>query len=99
MTADKLESLRLTAMNHYGFGTEEMKKTKVCVFCGTKLSVTAKICTECGKNVPKQTLFDVYKQNHICCKFCDTVLADNARFCPQCGHKVNKIMLSFSEKK
>lgn len=90
LTADVIESLRRSAMNHYGFGTDEMKKTKVCVFCGTKLSADAKICTKCEKEVSKQTLFDVYKEHHTCCRHCDIVLAENARFCPQCGHKVDR---------
>lgn len=89
MTIDIIESLRQSAMDHYGFGIDEMKKTKVCAFCGAKLSADAKICTECGKEVSKQTLFDEYKKHHVCCKHCDTVLSENARFCPQCGRKVN----------
>lgn len=97
MTADVIESLRQSAMNHYGFGTDEMKKTKVCVFCGAKLSADAEICTECGKEVPKQTLFDAYKKHHVCCAYCDTVLAEDARFCPQCGCKVDKSAGSHSD--
>lgn len=99
MTADILESLRRSAMKRYGFGTDEMKKTKVCVFCGTKLSARAKICTKCGKELSNQTLFDVYKEHHICCKHCDTVLAENAHYCPQCGRKVKKSAQSHSDKK
>lgn len=57
MTADVIESLRQSVMNHYGFGTDEMKKTKVCVFCGAKLSADTKICTECGKEVSKKDSF------------------------------------------
>lgn len=92
MTADIIELLRQSAMKRYGFGTEEMKRTKVCTFCNAKLSADAKICKECGKEVPKKTLFDMYKEHHLYCKHCDTVLAENARFCPQCGHKINKIL-------
>lgn len=90
MTAKTFESLRQSAMKQYGFGTEEMKKTKVCCFCGAKLSADAKKCTECGKAVSKKTLFDTYKEHHAYCKRCDTVLAENAVFCPQCGRKVDK---------
>lgn len=88
MTADVIESIRQSAMKHYGFGTDEMKKTKVCAFCGAKLSADAKTCTECGKEVQSKTLFDVYKEHHVCCTHCDTVLAENARYCPQCGRRV-----------
>lgn len=90
LTSDVIEALRRSAMKQYGFGTDEMKKTKVCAFCGAKLNVAAKTCAECGKEVPKQTLFAMYKEHHRCCAYCDTVLAENARFCPQCGHKVDR---------
>ena len=99
MTADAIESLRRSAMNQYGFGTDEMKKTKVCAFCGAKLSANAKKCTDCGEAVPKQTLFDVYKEHHTCCKHCGIVLAKNARYCPQCGCKVEKSAVAKSDKK
>lgn len=99
LTADVIESLRRSAMKRYGFGTDEMKNTKVCACCGTKLSADAKICTECGKELPDQTLFDVYKKHHLCCKYCDTVLAKNALFCPQCGRKVDRSALSYSDEK
>lgn len=99
MTADGIESLRQSVMKKYGFGTDEMKKTKVCAFCGAKLSADAKICTECGKVVPKQTLFDLYKGHHTCCKRCNTVLAENAHYCPQCGCKVDKPAMLNSEQK
>lgn len=99
MTADAIESLRRSAMKQYGFGTDEMKKTKVCTFCGAKLSANVKKCTECGEAVPKQTLFDVYKEHHVCCKHCDTVLSENARYCPQCGCKVDNPTGSNSDKK
>lgn len=97
MTVDALESLRQSVMKRYGFGTDEMKKTKVCAFCGAKLSADAKTCTEYGRAVSERTLFDVYKAHHICCAYCDTVLAGNARFCPQCGHKVDKSVQSTAE--
>lgn len=90
MTADVIEALRQSAMNRYGFGTDEMKKTKVCDFCGAKLNANDKICLKCGKKVSKKTLYDVYKEHHVYCKHCNTVLAENARFCPQCGRKVDK---------
>lgn len=77
-------------MKQYGFGTDEMKRTKVCTLCGAKLSADAKICTGCGKEVTEQTLFGVYKEHHTCCEYCDTVLTENARFCSQCGRKVDK---------
>lgn len=98
MTADGLELLRISAMKQYGFGTDEMKRTKVCAFCGAKLTADAKTCSKCGKEVPKQTLFDAYKQRHVYCKHCNTVLAENARFCPQCGRKV-KSAVSDTDKK
>lgn len=91
MTADTIELLRQSAMKKYGFGTEEMKKTKVCAYCGARLSANAKKCTECGKEVSEKTLFDIYKEHHVCCTHCDTVLAENAHYCPQCGHKVEHV--------
>lgn len=88
LTSDIFESLRRSAMKQYGFGTDVMKKTKVCTYCGAKLSADAKTCTECGGEATDRTLFDVYKEHHTCCAYCDTVLAENARYCPQCGCKV-----------
>lgn len=90
MTAERIESLRRFTMERYGFGTEEMKRTKVCAFCGAKSGADDKSCTQCGKELPKQTLFEVYKNHHVCCKYCDTVLAENAYFCPQCGRKADR---------
>lgn len=99
MTADVIESLRRSAMRQYGFGTEEMKRTKVCAFCGARLSAEVKTCTECGRKVPKQTLFDLYKEHHACCRFCDTVLTENAHYCPQCGRRAERGTAPKSDKK
>lgn len=86
-------------MRQYGFGTDEMKRTKVCAFCGARLSTDDKRCTKCGRGLSKRTLFDVYKEHHTCCKHCDTVLAKNAHYCPQCGRKVDKPAISKFGKK
>ena len=88
MTADKLELIRQQSMEQYGFGPAAMKKVKVCTVCGNPSPSDQQFCTECGHRLPDKTLYDIYKERHVCCPNCDTVLSDEMGYCPQCGTKI-----------
>ena len=88
MTADKLELIRQQSMEQYGFGPNAMKKVKVCTQCGNPSPSDERFCKECGYRLPEKTLYDIYKERHVCCPTCDTVLSDGMSFCPQCGTKI-----------
>ena len=51
---------------------------KHCIHCGTKLSVNAKFCPECGKPTAEENV----------CPQCGAKLPAKGKFCPECGHKV-----------
>ena len=76
MTADKLELIRQQSMEQYGFGPAAMKKVKVCTQCGNPSPSDERFCRECGYRLPEKTLYDIYKERHVCCPNCDTVLSD-----------------------
>lgn len=79
---------RFRNLESFGFGTNVMKKSKVCGKCGEMVRVNAKTCPECGEQLSKETLFDCYKRQHPCCSGCDTVLSQDSRYCPHCGKAV-----------
>ena len=76
---------RAELMFQCGFGPEVMKQTKVCRICGCSCAAGETYCEQCGSVLPKTTLFDLYRSQHLSCPACDTVVADDVRFCPQCG--------------
>jgi len=78
------------APEQYGFGTEVMKRTKVCGQCGAAQHGSRYVCGECGAKLPAQTLFRLYQQMHILCPVCDTVLSSRMKFCPHCGLELGK---------
>jgi len=82
------EKLRYRNMEYFGFGPNVMKKTKVCTHCGRMAKANARNCPECGEKLPRDTLFDRYKQQHQCCPTCDTVLAADSQYCPNCGKQI-----------
>ena len=82
------QAVRFQNMEHYGFGPNVMKKNKVCKKCGKLVVANMKSCPECGERLPRETLFDSYKQRHKCCSHCDTVLPSNSMYCPHCGKKI-----------
>ena len=84
------EKLRYKKMADFGFGPIVMKKTKVCVNCGQMAKRRGKVCPVCGMKLPRETLFDRYKRQHISCAKCSTVLASDSRYCPHCGKAVLK---------
>ena len=79
------QKVRYSRLEHYGFGPNVMKKTKVCTNCGRISGTDAAFCPECGEKLSGETLFDGYKRRHAACPYCDAVLTRDARYCPNCG--------------
>lgn len=75
----------------YGFGTERMKRLKVCARCGSIAGSDYYVCRQCGARLPRQTLFQLYQRRHRLCPVCDTVLTDNMRYCPHCGARQEQV--------
>ena len=46
------------------------------------------VCPDCGMRLLTKTLYDRYREKHLCCDRCGTVLAADARFCPHCGQSL-----------
>ena len=85
MTAQQLDRIRQESMDHFGFGPRAMARIKVCTRCGTMSPSDRRFCRACGKRLPRDTLFQLYKSRHKSCPACETVVATAARYCPQCG--------------
>lgn len=81
----------------YRFGTEGMKRLKVCPRCGGLAFARLRVCPGCGGRLPQSNLFQLYQQNHRLCPACDTVLSDGMKYCPHCGTKIT--IHEFSERK
>lgn len=71
------------------FGTDVMKRLKVCPRCGRMASAKQHVCPECGGRLPQSNLFQLYQKRHRLCPVCDTALSDSMRFCPHCGAKTS----------
>ena len=84
------QMIRLEGMKTYGFGSEAMKKVKVCRLCKCICDAGEYYCRECGVVLPRETLFDLYKSHHLYCPVCETVVADTVLFCPKCGKRLRK---------
>ena len=85
---DVTEKSKNLQLEHYGFGPNVMKKTKVCTTCGQLASARSMICSRCGARLPFATLFDNYKRRHPHCPHCNTILASDTKYCPHCGQAV-----------
>lgn len=70
------------------FGTEGMKRLKVCPRCASFVSAKLRICSQCGERLPQNSLFQIYQKSHRLCPVCDTVLSNSMKFCPHCGMKI-----------
>ncbi len=68
-----------------GYGPNIMKRIKVCPSCGAVVSEKHSACPECGMRLLSKTLYDRYREKHLCCDKCGTVLATDSRYCPRCG--------------
>lgn len=88
--AKALRTVRSTAMKQLGFGPEVMKQTKVCPICGTTADADELECFRCGADLPRETLFDLYKSRHQYCTHCGTVVASTSAYCPECGTQLKR---------
>lgn len=84
------ESVKYAELEEFGFGPNIMKKTCICSSCGRTTDVTDGKCLFCGKGLPEGTLYDYYKQMHVCCSVCDTVLTSDSKYCPHCGTEIHR---------
>ena len=85
--APVMDKFRFSQLEHFGFGPNVMKSSRVCSNCGFLAKSSASFCPECGGGLP-ETLFDLYKRQHESCPQCDTVLAPGSRYCPECGLRI-----------
>lgn len=83
-------ALRIENMQMYGFGPDIMKRSKSCRVCGSTCAASDAYCDCCGTVLPRETLFDVYKANHLYCPACDTVVPETTVFCPECGRRLRR---------
>lgn len=90
MTEKQIDKLRQESMDYFGFGTEAMKKVKVCSHCGQTAPTDQRFCKECGHRLPENTLYQSYKERHKFCPHCETIVADNVHYCPQCGNIIEQ---------
>ena len=88
--ARNLRAVRSTAMKQLGFGPEVMKQTKVCPVCGTTAGADEAECFRCGADLPRETLFDLYRSLHQSCPQCGTVAARTSAYCPDCGAQLKQ---------
>ena len=88
--AKALRTVRSTAMKQLGFGPEVMKQTQGCPICGTTADADELECFRCGADLPRETLFDLYKSRHQYCTHCGTVVASTSAYCPECGARLKR---------
>lgn len=79
---------KLDWLEKCGYGSRVMKRTKVCPHCGTVVSGSHSVCPDCGLRLLSKTLYDRYRERHLCCDKCGTVLASDSRYCPHCGRQL-----------
>ena len=84
-TAEQLDRMRQENMDYFGFGPRAMRRIKVCAHCGAMSPSTQWFCRECGKRLPRDTLFQFYQSRHKSCPTCETVVVSSYHYCPQCG--------------
>ena len=76
---------KLKWLEQCGYGPNVMKRTKVCPHCGAVINSKQSYCHACGMRLLTKTLYDRYKERHLCCNKCGTVLASDSCYCPHCG--------------
>lgn len=79
---------KLDWLEQCGFGPKVMKRTKVCPHCKAIVSKSRSVCPDCGMRLLGKTLYDRYRERHLCCDKCGTVLASDLRYCPHCGRRL-----------
>ena len=84
------QKTRFKNMEDFGYGPNVMKNAKVCTKCGHVINASASYCPDCGQPLASESLFDLYKRQHLCCPECDTVLFADSQYCPNCGASVLK---------
>ena len=84
------EKAKFNNLEDFGFGPNVMKKTKICLKCGHITDSVSKKCPSCGEEMPDKTLYDKYKEIHICCPVCDKVLREGSLYCQYCGKELER---------
>lgn len=79
---------KISWLEKCGYGPNVMKCTKVCPSCGAIVRGKHASCPECGMRLLAKTLYDRYRERHVCCDRCGTVLAADSRYCPHCGRSL-----------
>lgn len=54
------EPVKMQSMAEYGFGIEAMKNHKLCKSCGRIAPASRHFCSECGRRLPRENLFQIY---------------------------------------
>ena len=86
-----IESIRLENMKQQGFGTEAMKKIKICQACGNTSDIYQLFCTNCGRRLLEKSLYEIYKERHLTCPHCEIVITEDMDYCPQCGEEIKRL--------
>lgn len=82
------QAAKLKQLEHYGFGPNVMRRTKLCPACGRLVTDGSHSCPVCGRRLPALTLLAWYEQQHSTCAYCRTLLSSDAQYCPHCGRRV-----------
>lgn len=63
------------------------KNVKICPSCGTLCAKKMKFCSECGAQLPEETLYqqNAANRSNSACPVCGKITAPDAKFCPECG--------------
>lgn len=82
------QKMKLQELERYGFGPNVMRRTKLCLACGTLVTDGGEQCPNCRTELPELTLFAWYAGQHSTCAYCKTLLSSDAQYCPQCGRRI-----------
>lgn len=80
---------KLNYLEKCGYGPSVMKRTRICLNCKAVVSEGYVICPECKASLPDKTLYDSYRERHMCCDSCGTVLTSDSLYCSHCGKKLH----------
>lgn len=80
--------VKLELLESCGYGPKVMMRLKVCPHCGKMVSRKHLYCPDCQMRLFGKTLYDRYRERHLCCDRCKTVLTADSRFCPHCGRSL-----------